>query len=72
MTNALLLKSIPYEEFDYQTLLDAVHGYARPRMERASGTWFKCLLTHAVPNVAVILSFQRVGSQLMKTGIQHS
>ena len=33
MTNALLLKSIPYEEFDYQTLLDAVHGYARPRMK---------------------------------------
>ncbi|UAC05887.1 hypothetical protein KVP06_06835 [Geobacter sulfurreducens] len=35
MTNALLLKSIPYEEFDYQTLLDAVHGYARPRMKEA-------------------------------------
>lgn len=33
MTNALLLKSIPYEEFDYQTLLDAVRGYARPRMK---------------------------------------
>ncbi len=33
MTNALLLKSIPYEEFDYQTLLDAVHGYAQPRMK---------------------------------------
>jgi hypothetical protein len=33
MTNALLLKSIPYEEFDYQTLLDAVQGYARPRMK---------------------------------------
>ena len=33
MTNALLLKSIPYEEFDYQTLLDAIHGYARPRMK---------------------------------------
>lgn len=33
MTNALLLKSIPYEEFDYQTLLDAVHGYSRPRMK---------------------------------------
>ncbi|MFA7062467.1 MAG: hypothetical protein WC156_16805 [Pedobacter sp.] len=33
MTNALLQKSIPYEEFDYQTLLDAVHGYARPRMK---------------------------------------
>lgn len=33
MTNALLLKSIPYEEFDYQTLLDVVHGYARPRMK---------------------------------------
>lgn len=33
MTNAQLLKSIPYEEFDYQTLLDAVHEYARPRMK---------------------------------------
>ena len=33
MTNALLLKSIPFEEFDYQTLLDAVHVYARPRMK---------------------------------------
>jgi hypothetical protein len=33
MTNALLLKSIPYEEFDYQTLLDSIHGYARPRMK---------------------------------------
>ncbi|AJY71999.1 hypothetical protein RW64_20475 [Geobacter sulfurreducens] len=29
----MLLKSIPYEEFDYQTLLDAVRGYARPRMK---------------------------------------
>ena len=33
MTNNLLLKSIPYEEFDYQTLLDSVHGYAQPRMK---------------------------------------
>ncbi len=33
MTNTLLLNSIPYEEFDYQTLLDSVHGYARPRMK---------------------------------------
>jgi predicted transcriptional regulator of viral defense system len=33
MTNALLIKSIPYEEFDYQTLLDAVHCYAQPRMK---------------------------------------
>lgn len=33
MTNTLLLKSIPYEEFDYQTLLDAIRGYARPRMK---------------------------------------
>ena len=33
MTNALLLKSIPYEEFDYQTLLDSVRGYAQPRMK---------------------------------------
>jgi hypothetical protein len=28
MTNSLLIKSIPYEEFDYQTLLDSVYGYA--------------------------------------------
>jgi predicted transcriptional regulator of viral defense system len=33
MTNSLLLKSIPYEEFDYQTLLDSLHEYARPRMK---------------------------------------
>lgn len=33
MVNSLLLKSIPYEEFDYQTLLDAVHIYAQPRMK---------------------------------------
>lgn len=33
MTNSLLTKSIPYEEFDYQTLLDSVHGYAQPRMK---------------------------------------
>lgn len=33
MTNALLQKSIPYEEFDYQTLLVSVHGYAQPRMK---------------------------------------
>jgi hypothetical protein len=33
MTNALLQKSIPYEEFDYQTLLDSIHGYAQPRMK---------------------------------------
>lgn len=33
MTNARLLNSIPYEEFDYQTLLDAVHEYAWPRMK---------------------------------------
>ena len=33
MTNTLLLNSIPYEEFDYQTLLDSIHGYARPRMK---------------------------------------
>ena len=36
MTNALLLKSIPYEEFDYQTLLDAVQAYTRPRMKISS------------------------------------
>lgn len=33
MTNALLLKSMPYEELDYQTLQDAVSGYASPRMK---------------------------------------
>lgn len=33
MTNSLLIKSIRYEEFDYQTLLDSVCGYARPRMK---------------------------------------
>jgi len=33
MTNVRLLKSIPYEEFDYQTLKDAIQGYARPRMK---------------------------------------
>ena len=33
MANSLLTKSIPYEEFDYQTLLDSVHGYAQPRMK---------------------------------------
>jgi hypothetical protein len=33
MTNILLQKSIPYEEFDYQTLLDSIQGYARPRMK---------------------------------------
>ncbi len=33
MTNSLLIKSIPYEEFDYQTLLDSLHGYAQPRMK---------------------------------------
>jgi predicted transcriptional regulator of viral defense system len=33
MTNSLLTKSIPYEEFDYQTLLDSVHEYAQPRMK---------------------------------------
>jgi predicted transcriptional regulator of viral defense system len=31
MTNTLLLKSIPYVEFDYQTLQDAVRGYSQPR-----------------------------------------
>ena len=33
MTNALLTKNIPHEEFDYQTLLDSVRGYAQPRMK---------------------------------------
>lgn len=31
--NDLLLNKIPYGEFDYQTLLDAVQGYAQPRMK---------------------------------------
>jgi len=31
--NDPLLNRIPYEEFDYQTLLDSVQGYARPRMK---------------------------------------
>ena len=33
MTNAQLTNSIPYEEFDYQTLLDVVNAYSRPRMK---------------------------------------
>jgi len=33
MTIALLLKNIPFEEFDYQTLLDSLPGYAQPRMK---------------------------------------
>ena len=32
-TNTQLLKNIPFEEFDYQTLLDIVHEYASPRMK---------------------------------------
>jgi predicted transcriptional regulator of viral defense system len=28
-----LLNMIPYEEFDYQTLLDAVHDYSQPRQK---------------------------------------
>lgn len=31
-----LLNSILYEEFDYQTLLDAIKGYAQPRMKISS------------------------------------
>lgn len=31
--NEPMLNSIPYEEFDYQTLLDAIKGYAQPRMK---------------------------------------
>jgi hypothetical protein len=34
--NENLLNTIPYEEFDYQTLLDAIHGYAQPRMKISS------------------------------------
>src|ERR687888_282878 len=36
MINDPLLKSILYEEFDYQTLLDAIKGYAQPRMKISS------------------------------------
>ena len=31
-----LLKRIPYEEFDYQTLLDVIKRYAQPRMKISS------------------------------------
>lgn len=31
--NEPLLNRIPHEEFDYQTLLDAIQGYAQPRMK---------------------------------------
>jgi hypothetical protein len=31
--NDPLLNRIPYEEFDYQTLLEAIQGYAQPRMK---------------------------------------
>lgn len=31
-----LRNSLPYEEFDYQTLLDALHQYAQPRMKISS------------------------------------
>ncbi|HEY3307977.1 MAG TPA: hypothetical protein VGJ93_05950 [Desulfuromonadaceae bacterium] len=34
--NDPLLNRIPYEEFDYQTLLDAVKDYAQPRMKISS------------------------------------
>lgn len=33
MTNTLLLKNILCEEFDYQTLLDSLYGYAQSRMK---------------------------------------
>lgn len=36
MTNADLLKQLPYEEFDYQLLQDVLQGYARPRMKISS------------------------------------
>jgi hypothetical protein len=36
MMNKPLLNEIPFEEFDYQTLLDAIKGYARPRMKISS------------------------------------
>jgi hypothetical protein len=34
--NEPLLNRIPHEEFDYQTLLDAIQGYAQPRMKISS------------------------------------
>jgi len=34
--NAPLLNKIPHEEFDYQTLLDTIQGYAQPRMKISS------------------------------------
>jgi len=34
--NDPLLNRIPHEEFDYQTLLDTVRGYAQPRMKISS------------------------------------
>ena len=36
MMNEPLPNRIPYEEFDYQTLLDAIKGYAQPRMKISS------------------------------------
>ena len=34
--NDTLLNRIPHEEFDYQTLLDTIRGYAQPRMKISS------------------------------------
>jgi hypothetical protein len=34
--NDPLLNRIPHEEFDYQTLLDSIRGYAQPRMKISS------------------------------------
>jgi predicted transcriptional regulator of viral defense system len=36
MMNVPLRNKIPYEEFDYQTLLDVFKGYAQPRMKISS------------------------------------
>jgi predicted transcriptional regulator of viral defense system len=36
MMNVPLRNKIPHEEFDYQTLLDAIKGYAQPRMKISS------------------------------------
>lgn len=36
MMNPPLFNNIPYEEFDYQTLLGALTGYAQPRMKISS------------------------------------
>lgn len=36
MTNESMFKRIPYEEFDYQALMDVMKGYAQPRKKISS------------------------------------